>query len=159
VSSVLRGELGPGQMPLLRECFPVYDRLGTWPVWAYLDHVPDAQGLKAAEVLASLPADGGARGSVRYGLTWNRNNHWLPNDGTPLALTAAGLRHLGAGAAPLLAAFMDTTRFLAERQRDITPSPAQVVQATVTSHDLTDRPASQPGCTTPLTPAPEGSPG
>jgi hypothetical protein len=126
-------------MLLLRECSSVFDRHSTWPIWAYVDHVLDAQDLKAAEVLASLPAAGGTRGSVRYGLTWNRDNHWLPNDATPLALTVAGLWHLGAETAPLLAAFMDTIRFLVERQRTIAPSPTEVVQATLTSHDLTDR--------------------
>jgi hypothetical protein len=69
---------------------------------------------------------------LRGGLTWNQDNHWLPNDGTPLA-------HMGADAAPLLAAFMDTIRFMVERQRSISPSTAEVVVAKVTSHDLRER--------------------
>jgi hypothetical protein len=138
VNGVLRRKLDPGQIMLLRECFSVFDRQGTWPVWAYLDHVLDAKRLVAVDVLASLPAAGG-QGTIRYGLTRNDDNHWLPNDDTPLALTVAGMWQLGTDTSPLLAAFMDTLRFMVDRQRNITPSPDRPVLATVTSRDLSAR--------------------
>jgi len=56
---------------------------------------------------------------MRYGLTWNNDNHWLPNDQTPLALTVAGMWQVGSPAAPLLAAFKDTLRFLVGRRHSI----------------------------------------
>ncbi len=137
MNGVLRTQLDPDQLLLLRETFAPYDRRGEWPVWAYVDHLLDAKGLVAAEVLASLPVAGGrGGGQMRYGLTWNQNNHWLPNDGTRLALTVAGLWHLGSASAPLLVAFKDTVRFLVERQRSITPSPTEVVEARVTSQEV-----------------------
>jgi hypothetical protein len=91
----------------------------------------------AADVLASLPVAGGlGGGEMRYGLTWNRDNHWLPNPGTPVALTVAGLWHVGSAAAPLLVAFKDTVRFLVDRQRSVTPSLSEVAEAGVTSHEV-----------------------
>ena len=56
MTGVLRGQLDSVQMLLVQETFAVFDRQGVWPVWAYLDHVLDAKGLVAADVLASLPA-------------------------------------------------------------------------------------------------------
>lgn len=135
MTSVLRAQLDPDQLLLLRETFMLFDRMGAWPVWAYLDHQLDAKGLVAADVLASLPV-AGKPGRMKYGLTWNNDNHWHPNDGTPLALTVAGMWHLESASAPLLAAFKDTVRFLVERQRSITPSPSEVVVAGVTSHEV-----------------------
>jgi hypothetical protein len=44
--------------------------------------------------------------------------------------------HLGSASAPLLVAFKDTVRFLVERQRSIIPSPSEVVEAGVTSHEV-----------------------
>jgi hypothetical protein len=48
----------------------------------------------------------------------------------------AGLWHLGSASAPLLVAFKDTVRFLVDRQRSITPSPSEVAEAGVTSHEM-----------------------
>ena len=45
MSGVLRAQLTPDQMVFLQEVFTPYDRYGEWPVWAYVDHVLDAQGL------------------------------------------------------------------------------------------------------------------
>lgn len=139
MTSVLREQLDPVQMLLVQETFAVFDRQGVWPVWAYLDHVLDAKGLVAADVLASLPVAGAHPGMMRYGLTWNNDNHWLPNDKTPLALTVAGMWQVGSAAAPLLTAFNHTLRFLIERERSITPSPTEVVVARATSHDVARR--------------------
>lgn len=137
MSGVLRGQLDPYQQLLLRETFTPFDQMGEWPVWAYVDHQLDSKGLVAADVLASLPVAGGAGGGrMRYGLTWNSDSHWLPNDRTRLALTVAGLWHLESASAPLLVAFKDTVRFLVERRRHITPSPLEVVEVVVTSHEV-----------------------
>lgn len=137
MNGVLRPQLGPDQLLLLQETFTPYDRMGERPVWAYVDHQLDAKGLVAAEVLGALPIAGGpGGGQMRYGLTRNQDNHWLPNDGTPLELTVAGLWHLGSASAPLLVAFKDTVRFLVERQRSVTPSPTEVVEARVTSQEV-----------------------
>jgi hypothetical protein len=137
VNGVLRAQLDPGQLLLLKETFRPYDQMGEWPVWAYVDQQLDGQGLVASDVLASLPIGGGAGGGeMRYGLTWHRTAHWLPDDATRLTLTVAGLWHLGSASAPLLVAFKDTVRFLVARQRDITPSPTEVVVAGVTSHEV-----------------------
>jgi hypothetical protein len=137
MNGVLRAELDPDQLLLLQETFTPYDRSGKWPFWAYLDHKLDAKELVAEEVLASLPIAGGlGGGQMRYGLTRNQDNHRLPNDGTPLELTVAGLWHLGSASAPLLGAFMDTLRFLVERQRSIIPSPTELVEARVMSQEV-----------------------
>jgi hypothetical protein len=61
-SGVLRAGLDPDQLTLLREVFTPFDQQGEWPVWAYVDHVLDAQGLVADDVLASLPTVGGQGG-------------------------------------------------------------------------------------------------
>lgn len=137
MSGVLRAQLDPDQLALLREVFTPFDRLGEWPVWAYVDHVLDAQGLVAADVLSSLPVAGGqGGGQMRYGLTLNRDSHWLPNAGTRMELTVAGMWHLGSASAPILAAFKDAVRFLVKQQRSITPSPSEVIEATATSTEL-----------------------
>lgn len=137
MSGVLRAQLDPDQLALLREVFTPFDRLGEWPVWSYVDHVLDAQGLVAVDVLASLPVAGGqGGGQMRYGLTWNRDSRWLPNAGTRLALTVAGMWHLGSASAPLLVAFKDAIRFLVDRQRNVIPSPSEVIEATATSTEL-----------------------
>lgn len=136
MSGVLRAQLDPDQLLLLREVFTPFDRQGMWPVWAYLDHRLDAKGLVAQEVLASLPVVGGGPGRLPYGLTWNKDSNWLPNDDTPLVLTVAGLWHLESAAAPLLMAFKDTVRYLVECQRSMIPSPTEVVQPKVTSLDV-----------------------
>src|ERR1700683_3642033 len=95
MSGVLRGQLDPDQLLRLRETFTPFDRMGEWPVWAYVDHRPDAQGLLAADGVASPAVAGGAGGGrMRSGLTWNQDNHWQPNDKTRLALTVAGMWHL-----------------------------------------------------------------
>ncbi len=108
-----------------------------WPVWAYVDYVLDAQGLVAEDMLASLPVAGGqGGGQLRYGLTWNRDSHWLPNPGTRMALTVAGMWHLGSAAEPLLVAFKDAVRFLVDRQRSITPSPSEVIEGSATNTEL-----------------------
>ena len=73
---------------------------------------------------------------MRYGLTWNQDNSWLPNDGTRLVLTVAGLWHLGSASAPLLVAFKNAVRFLVERQRGTIPSPSEVVETKVTSQEV-----------------------
>jgi hypothetical protein len=137
MSGVLRAQLDPDQVTLLREVFIPFDRLGEWPVWAYVDHLIDRQGLVAEDVLASLPVAGDQGGGrMRYGLTWNSDGHWLPNPDTRLALTVAGMWHLGAASAPLLVAFKDAIRFLVDCQRSITPSPSEVIEATATSTEL-----------------------
>ena len=136
MSDVLRADLDPDQLLLLRETFAPFDQTGRWPCWAYLDELLDAKGLVAADLLASLPVAGGAGGGqMRYGLTRNDNNHWLPNDKTPLELTAAGMWHLES-AAPLLAAFNDAIRYFVERRRYVTPSPYEVPEVLVTSEDV-----------------------
>ena len=137
MSGVLCRQLDPDQLMLLRETFTPFDRLGEWPVWAYVDHILDAKGLVAADVLASLPVAGGqGGGGMRYGLTWNRDSRGLPNAGTRLALTVAGMWHLGSASAPLLVAFKDAVRFLVDRQRSIIPSPSEVIEAAATSAEL-----------------------
>ena len=137
MSSVLRGQLDPDQLMLLRETFTPFDRMGEWPVWAYVDHQLDSKGLVAEDVLASLPVAGDAGGGrMRYRLTWNQDGRWLPSDGTRLALTVAGMWHLESASAPLLTAFKDTVRFLVERRRHVTPSPSEVVEVVVSSHEV-----------------------
>jgi hypothetical protein len=124
MSGLLGAQLDADQLLLLQETFTPFDRMGVWPIWDYVDHQLDATGLIAADVLASLPVAGGRGGGrMRYGLTWHQDGHWLPNDRTHLALTVAGLGHLGSASAPLLVAFKDMVRFLVERQRTITPHP------------------------------------
>jgi hypothetical protein len=138
MNGLLRAEPDPDQLAFLNVVFEPFDADGEWPVWAYVDHVMDAKGLVAADMLASLPVVGGQGGGrLRYGLTWHQDGgNWLPGAGTRLALTVAGLWHLGTASAQLLAVFKDTVRFLVERQRSIVPSPSQVVEAAAASTEL-----------------------
>jgi hypothetical protein len=138
MSSLLRAQLDPDQLAFLNVVFEPFDNASEWPVWAYVDHVMDAKGLVAADVLASLPVAGGQGGGrLRYGLTWHQDGGtWLPSAGTRLALTVAGLWHLGTASAQILAAFKDAVRFLVERQRSIVPSPSAVVEARAASDEL-----------------------
>jgi hypothetical protein len=62
MTGVLRTQLDPDQLLLLQETFTLFDRMGEWPIWAYVDHRLDAEGLIAKEVLASLPVAGGPGG-------------------------------------------------------------------------------------------------
>jgi hypothetical protein len=136
MGGVLRAQLDPDQLTLLDAVFTPFDRQGEWPVWAYVDHVLDTQGLVAEDVLLSLPMAGDQGGGrLRYGLTWSTDGR-VPNAGTPLLLTVAGMWHLGQASAPILAAFKDAVRFLVDRQRSITPSPREVIEATATSAEL-----------------------
>lgn len=138
MNGILRTNLSPEQLLLLEEAFMPWDRSGGWPLWAYIDQRLDAKGLVAADVLASLPAIGALwGGGSRYELTWYQHSgNRTPNADTPVALTVAGLWHLGTASAPLLVAFKDTLRFLVEKQRSITPEPYEVTETGVTSQEL-----------------------
>jgi hypothetical protein len=138
MNGILRTDLSPEQLLLLEEAFTPWDRHGRWPLWTYIDQRLDAKGLVAADVLASLPAAGPLwGGGSRYELTWyQRSGILTPNADSPVALTVAGLWHLGTASAPLLVAFKDTLRFLVEKQRSITPEPYEVTETSVTSQEL-----------------------
>ena len=125
MSGVLRAAAHSDQLTLLREVFTPFDRLGEWPVWAYVDHVMDAEGLVAADVLASLPVAGDQGGGrMRYGLTWSRDSHQPPERRD--AAGADGRRHVapGVGVKRAQVVFKDAVRFLVDRQRSITPALA-----------------------------------
>jgi hypothetical protein len=138
VSGVLRAGLSPEQLLLLRETFIPWTRTGRWPIWSYLDQRLDAEGLVAADVLASLPRVGQALGGrARYELTWYVSSGGsVPPEDAPIALTVAGLWHLGTDPAQVLAAFMDTLRFLVKKHRSIEPDPYEVKVEAVTSQEL-----------------------
>jgi hypothetical protein len=140
MGGVLLEDLGAEQSLLLREIFAPWNRDGEWPVWQYVDYRLYAHGLVAAEVLQSLPiVGGGSPARLRYGLTFNSDNHWLPNDSTRLELTVAGLWHLRPESGLLLRAFTEAFRFLVERVQMLEPSPSQVVQVTVSSGEVARR--------------------
>jgi hypothetical protein len=137
VGGVLLGQLSEEQLLLLREVFTPWDRQGEWPVWHYVDTKLYRRGLVGAEVLRSLPVAGGERpGRLQYRLTWNSDNHWLPNDGTRMALTAAGLWHVRPESELLLDAFAEAFRYLVSRLRTMEPSPCEVVQVSVSSAEV-----------------------
>jgi hypothetical protein len=138
VSGVLLADLSHEQLLLLRGTFTPWSRMGRWPIWAYVDQRLDAEGLVAADVLASLPGVGEALGGrALYGLTWYvTSGSRVPAADTPVALTVAGLRHLGTDSAQLLASFMDTLRFLVKKHRSIEPDPYEVKTESMTSQEL-----------------------
>jgi hypothetical protein len=137
MGGLLREQLSDEQVLLLREVFTPFDRLGQWPVWQYIDSRLDLHGVVAAEVLGSLPVAGGAGVMrMRYGLTWHSDSVPVPNEGTPIALTAAGLWHVRPTSDVLLDAFGETVRFLIEHQRMVKPSPVRIVQATAGSAEV-----------------------
>ena len=113
-------------------------RAGRWPIWAYLDRRLDSEGLVAADVLVSLPGAGQSLGGrARYELMWYvTSGSRIPAGDTPIALTIAGLWHVGGDSAQLLAAFMDTLRFLVAWHRRIEPDPYEVKTVEVSSEDL-----------------------
>lgn len=80
----------------------------------------------------------GATG-LRYGLTWRQDSHLEPGPEARVALTIAGLQHVGEAAAPLLNAFVATVLLMVEQQRQLVPSPSEVVEATVTSAMIAER--------------------
>jgi len=136
VTGLLLEPLSAEQMDLLRVLFGPFDTSGDWPVWQFADLMLDQRGTDAADVLASLPVAGqlGAI-SQSYGLVWRSDSHVQPQPDSVVTLTVAGLRQ-APGAGPLLRAFLTTIRFLVEQQRSLAPSPARVVEATVTSEAI-----------------------
>jgi hypothetical protein len=136
VTGLLREPLTAEQMDLLRVIFDPFDASGDWPLWQFADLTLDQRSVDAAEVLASLPLAGSPEPrSQNYGLVWRSDSHLQPQPDSAVALTVAGLRHVS-GSGPLLGAFLTTVRFLVEQQRNLVPSPAKVVEATVTSEAI-----------------------
>lgn len=76
--------------------------------------------------------------SMSYGLTWREDSHMLPQPGTHVALTVAGLRYLRPSTEPLLGAFLVTVRYMVDTQSRLTPDPRQVVEATVSSDSIAE---------------------
>lgn len=137
MSGILREQLGDEQLLLLREVFTPFDREGVWPIWQYIDYRLDKQGWVAGEVLGSLPVAGGEGAMrMRYGLTWHQDSLAVPNEGTPIMLTAAGLWHVRPASDRLLRAFGETVRFLIGRLGAVEPSPTEVVGVTVSSDEV-----------------------
>jgi hypothetical protein len=139
MSGILRGRLDPEQEQLIQEIFKPFRENGIWPVWAYIDAVMDAQGLMAEDVLASLPVVGGqGGGQMRYGLTRHTDPGWLPALKTPIGLTVAGLWHVRPGTLKdtLERLFIDILCGLVDLQRNIVPSPTEVIEPTATNADL-----------------------
>ena len=152
---LLREPLSPEQERLIRVIFEPFDQTGEWPIWQYVDLTLDSRfGIDtAADILASLPS-AGERGpmSLSYALTWRQDSHARPRLDVPIALTVAGLRHLPE-AKPLLRAFVTMIRHLVDRKRNLAPSPAKVVEATVTSAEIASellRASSGTGAATPV---------
>jgi len=136
VAGLLWEPLTAEQMDLLSAIFDPFDSSGDWPVWQFADLTLDRRGTDAADVLASLPVAGSSQPRSRnYGLVWRSDSHMQPQPDSVVALTVAGLRQVS-GAGPLLGAFLTTIRFLVEQQRNLVPSPARVVEATVTSEAI-----------------------
>lgn len=136
---MLREPLNSDQTRLLQVIFDPFDQSGDWPVWQYVDLMLDSQlGLDATALLESLPV-AGERGpmSRNYGLTWRDDSHRAPQPDSRVALTVAGLRHLAAG--PLLGAFLVAIRYMIEVQRQLVPSPGEVVEAEVSSEMLAEQ--------------------
>lgn len=80
----------------------------------------------------------GGRGSLRYELTWYQDSYTTPQPDTLVALTVAGLRHLPE-TEPLLGAYLAAICYMIDQQRQLVPSPAKVVEATVDSAAIEDQ--------------------
>lgn len=137
---MLREKLSQDQLQLLRIIFEPFDQDRGWPIWQYVDLIMDARfGLDAVAVLDSLPAIGYHNPmSMSYGLTWREDSHMQPQPRTHVALTVAGLRYLRPATDPLLGAFLMTVRHMVDAQSKLTPSPREVVEATVSSDSITE---------------------
>ncbi len=139
MASPLRELLSPEQETLLRVISEPLLASGEWPVWQYVDLTLDNQhGLDAASLLASLP-DTGDRSptSQAYGLIWRPDSYRQPQPDDKVTVTVAGLRHLPQ-AGPVIGAFLTMFRYLVDRQRQLIPSPDEVVTATVTDGEIGD---------------------
>lgn len=137
MGGILLRELGDEQRTLLRQVFEPFSREGDWPVWQFADISLRRRGLLAGDVLASLPVAGGDGATrMHYGLTWHNDHLLVPNAGTRIALTVAGLWHIRPDGVQLLMAFMETVRYLAKRLEAADPSPFQVVEVTVSSMEV-----------------------
>lgn len=137
MTGLLREPLSDDQLRLLHVIFDPFSQSGEWPVWQYVDLMLDADGVDAADALASLPRVGEhSPVTLNYGLTWRDNSHMAPQPDSRVTLTVAGLRYLRPGTEPLLGAFLVTVRHLVDTQRVLVPSPAKVVEATVSSDTL-----------------------
>ncbi len=132
MTEILRESLTEDQICLLRAIHGPFSQSGEWPLWQYVDLTLDAKfGLDAAVLLESLPSAGQRNPlSMSYGLTWRSDSHMQPLPGTEIALTVAGLSHLGE-AAPLLAMFLAVIELMIEKQRRLVPEPRTVVDANV----------------------------
>ena len=137
MASPLREPLSPEQQTLIGVIGGPFIVSGELPVWQYIDLILDDQhGLDAASVLASLPRAGDRSPTSRsYGPIWRPDSYRQPLPDDKIALTVAGLWHLPP-ARPLVAAFLTVIRYLVDRQRQLVPSPGEVVTATVTDGEL-----------------------
>jgi hypothetical protein len=139
MASPLREPLSPEQQTLIGIIGEPFIASGELPVWQYVDLILDGQHrLDAASVLASLPDAGDRSPTSRgYALIWRPDSYRQPLPDDKIALTAAGLLHLPT-ARPLLDAFLTMIRYLVDRQRQLIPSPREVVTATVTDGELAE---------------------
>ncbi len=142
MTDLLRGPLSDEQIELLRVIYEPFSQDRGWPVWQYVDLTLDSRhGTDAADVLASLPVTGDAGPmSMGYGLTWRGDSYLAsPRPKDHVTLTVAGLWHLRPATEPLLLAFLETNRSMIQAQRQLVPSPSEVVEATVGSGEITSR--------------------
>jgi hypothetical protein len=136
--SGLREPLDAAQKALLRVIYEPFASSGKWPIWQYVELTLDARGLEAAALLDSLPTvrDSASFGR-NYSLVWYMNPGPAPGAEQQVALTVAGMHYLPE-AAELIDTLLRTVEFLVEKQRQVKPDPAKVVEATVTSEQITE---------------------
>jgi len=134
----LREPLSVGHAELLRVIYEPFAASGVWPIWQYVELSLDARGLNAAALLDSVPTvRHPSMWGMKYSLAWYMNPGPTPNPDQQVALTVAGLRYIP-GAASLIDTLLRTVEFLVTEQRKVIPSPTTVVEATVTSEQMTE---------------------
>ena len=137
MASPLCEPLSSEQETLIRVISEPFIATGEWPVWQYVDlMLEDQHSLDAADVLASLPEVGErSPASLAYGLIWRPDSYRQPQPDDQVTVTVAGLWHLPQ-AEPVTGAFLTMLRYLVARQRELVPSPREVVTATVTDGEI-----------------------
>ncbi len=134
--SFLPDGLAGDQIRLLQVVYDGFSARGDWPIWQYVDMRLDGEGINAAAVFASMPPLVSDQDASQYALVERSTRH--EDNQATVRLTAAGLRFV-LGAEPLLDAFLTTLRLITDKERSITPDPAEEVEATLTSDEVKEQ--------------------
>jgi hypothetical protein len=111
-----------------------------WPNYGYVERVLDQQGLRAEQVIASLPSIGSSQwvgGQPSYGLVWFEDMKGRPDK--RVGLTVAGLAHLPEENQPVVGLVLLAVGIMANMRATAFLDPFGVEEEVIGSSDLARR--------------------